>query len=43
MNNLKIINDQFGHEEGDFSLKLIGRVLKKDCCGCGNRRQDWRR
>ena len=27
MNNLKIINDRYGHEEGDFSLKLIGRIL----------------
>ena len=29
MNNLKIINDRYGHEEGDFSLKLIGRFLKE--------------
>ena len=28
MNNLKIINDRYGHDEGDFSLKLIGSVLK---------------
>ena len=27
MNNLKIINDRYGHEEGDFSLKFIGEVL----------------
>lgn len=27
MNNLKIINDRYGHEEGDFSLKLIGSNL----------------
>lgn len=27
MNNLKIINDRYGHEEGDFSLKLIGELL----------------
>lgn len=27
MNNLKIINDRYGHEEGDFSLKTIGRIL----------------
>ena len=27
MNNLKVINDRFGHEEGDFALKAIGRVL----------------
>ena len=29
MNNLKIINDRYGHEEGDFSLKLIGEILVK--------------
>lgn len=29
MNNLKIINDRYGHEEGDFSLKLIGDILVK--------------
>ena len=28
MNNLKIINDRYGHEEGDFSLKLIGEILE---------------
>ena len=27
MNNLKIINDRYGHDEGDFSLKLIGKIL----------------
>nr|MCR5148463.1 GGDEF domain-containing protein [Eubacterium sp.] len=27
MNNLKIINDRFGHEEGDFSLKTISSIL----------------
>ncbi len=27
MNNLKIINDRFGHEEGDFSLKTISHIL----------------
>lgn len=27
MNNLKIINDRYGHEEGDFALKLIGDTL----------------
>ncbi len=27
MNNLKIINDRYGHEEGDFSLKLIGEII----------------
>lgn len=29
MNNLKIINDQFGHEEGDYSLKMIANILKE--------------
>ena len=29
MNNLKIINDRFGHEEGDYSLKLIAQILKE--------------
>ncbi len=29
MNNLKIINDRFGHEEGDFALKTIGRLLSE--------------
>lgn len=27
MNNLKIINDRYGHEEGDFSLKFIAETL----------------
>lgn len=27
MNNLKIINDRYGHEDGDFSLKVIGDML----------------
>ena len=27
MNNLKIINDRFGHEEGDFALKSISSLL----------------
>lgn len=27
MNNLKIINDRYGHEEGDFSLHLIAETL----------------
>lgn len=29
MNNLKIINDRYGHEEGDFSLKTIADRLKE--------------
>ena len=28
MNNLKLVNDQFGHEEGDYSLKAIADILK---------------
>lgn len=28
MNNLKLINDKFGHEEGDYALKSIARILK---------------
>jgi diguanylate cyclase (GGDEF)-like protein len=28
MNNLKLVNDQFGHEEGDYSLCLIGQILR---------------
>lgn len=29
MNNLKVINDRYGHEDGDFSLKMISDVLKE--------------
>lgn len=29
MNNLKIINDRYGHEEGDWSLITIAECLKK--------------
>ena len=28
MNNLKLINDKFGHEEGDYSLRTIAQILK---------------
>lgn len=35
MNNLKIINDRYGHEEGDFSLKLIGEILSHAVEGRG--------
>ena len=28
LNNLKIINDRFGHEDGDFALRLAGSILK---------------
>ena len=27
MNNLKIINDRYGHEEGDYSLRTISKIL----------------
>lgn len=27
MNNLKIVNDRYGHDEGDFSIKLISEML----------------
>lgn len=30
MNNLKIINDRYGHEEGDFSIKAIASILTKN-------------
>lgn len=33
MNNLKIINDKFGHEEGDFSLRLVATILKESFRG----------
>ncbi len=33
MNNLKIVNDRFGHEEGDFSLKSIAAILASVLCG----------
>ncbi len=29
MNNLKLINDRYGHKEGDHSIILIGRFLKE--------------
>lgn len=29
MNNLKLINDKFGHEEGDYALKAIAQILKE--------------
>ena len=38
LNNLKIINDRYGHEEGDFSIRLVGQFLqdsigKRGVCG----------
>ena len=35
MNNLKIINDRYGHEEGDFSLKLISDILSEEMKNVG--------
>lgn len=35
MNNLKIINDRYGHEDGDFSLKLISDTLVESVEGKG--------
>ena len=35
MNNLKIVNDRYGHDEGDFSLKLIGEILTDAVDGLG--------
>ncbi|MCR4716267.1 MAG: GGDEF domain-containing protein [Lachnospiraceae bacterium] len=30
MNNLKIINDRFGHDSGDFAIKLISDILRDE-------------
>ncbi|MCD8012920.1 MAG: GGDEF domain-containing protein [Lachnospiraceae bacterium] len=35
MNNLKIVNDQFGHREGDSSLRQIARTLREFADGRG--------
>ena len=29
MNNLKVINDRFGHDDGDFSLRTISEILTR--------------
>ncbi len=29
MDNLKLINDKFGHEQGDYALKAIAEILKE--------------
>ena len=29
MDNLKMINDKYGHDEGDFALREIGMILKE--------------
>lgn len=28
MNNLKLINDKFGHEEGDYALRAVAQILQ---------------
>lgn len=28
-NNLKLINDKFGHDEGDYALKMSGQILRE--------------
>lgn len=35
MNNLKIVNDRYGHDEGDFSIKLISEMLTEVTSGTG--------
>ena len=35
MNNLKIINDRYGHDEGDFSIKLISSLLTETVADAG--------
>ncbi len=35
MNNLKIINDRYGHDEGDFSIKLISDLLTETAGSTG--------
>lgn len=35
MNNLKIINDRYGHDEGDFSIKKIGELLERPAADKG--------
>ena len=32
MDGLKYVNDNFGHEEGDFSLRTLAQVIS-ECCG----------
>ena len=34
MDGLKMINDNYGHKEGDFALQRLADVIK-DCCGSG--------
>ena len=35
MNNLKIINDKFGHKDGDYALQQTGRILNECFNGIG--------
>ncbi len=35
MNNLKVINDRFGHDDGDFALKCVSTVLTEVIGGNG--------
>lgn len=35
MNNLKVINDRFGHDDGDFSLRTISQILTDVVAGSG--------
>lgn len=34
INGLKLVNDAFGHSEGDNILKKVSRILKKNCREC---------
>ena len=40
VNGLKIVNDSFGHQEGDRLLRTIGEVLQK-CCSEGDIPARW--
>lgn len=32
MDNLKVVNDRFGHDDGDYALKVIGKILTATLC-----------
>jgi diguanylate cyclase (GGDEF)-like protein/PAS domain S-box-containing protein len=40
VNGLKLINDSFGHQEGDRLLRTIGDILKK-CCSASDTPARW--